>query len=75
MTSPRKKSTSATLSFRVRASREEKGWSRAALAAAAHTTESLIGDIEDGRLDSPENIEDIAKALEVSPWWLVYGIH
>ena len=63
-----------TLSHRLRVKREEKGWSQALLAAKAGTSESVIRDIEAGDMQKPENVVAIARALDVSPWWLMLGI-
>ena len=73
MVTSKRKSKAAPLASRVRLKREEKSWTQAELAAKAGTTEAEIEKIENGKNVHPGDIEAIADALDVSPWWLMFG--
>ena len=75
MVTSKKKSKAAPLASRVRLKREEKSWTQAELAAKAGTTEAKIEKIENGKNVHPGDIEAIAEALDVSPWWLMFGVN
>ena len=40
----------------------------------AHTTQAVIQKIENGKSLRPRNIVALAKALEVDPAWLMFGV-
>lgn len=64
----------AAIGARLRQAREALGLSRHALGKAAGTTGTTVQTIEDG-LSMPglDIVEQLAKALRVTPCWLAYG--
>lgn len=64
----------AGLAARLRTAREARGLSRHALGKAAETTGTTVQTIEDG-LSMPglDTVEQLAKALQVTPCWLAFG--
>ena len=64
-----------TVGDRVREARKEAGLTQAALARAAKVTRSAVSQIESGLIKklSAENLFPYAKALGVSPLWLMTG--
>lgn len=63
-----------TLASRVRHRRLQHGWTQRELAQAAHCTQSVIQKVETGYSKNPRQIDQLAKALEVHPAWLMYGV-
>lgn len=63
----------ATLGGRLRSKRQEHGWTQEELAAEAETTQAVIQKIENGKSLRPRRIDCIARALSVSPAWLLFG--
>lgn len=61
------------LAERVAKRREELGLSQQTLAKTIKVTQQSINKIESGQTRSPRNIEELAKALNVSPQWLMFG--
>jgi transcriptional regulator with XRE-family HTH domain len=60
---------------RLRASRLGRGLSVLALAQLAKTSHTAVGNIErGGTMPNVATIESLAKALNVSPGWLAYGV-
>ncbi len=74
MLKERKRKKAASLSLRLKEIRRQKGWTQARLAAEAGTSRRAIQEIESGEIPYPRNIDRIARALEVSPWWLMFRI-
>ena len=62
-----------TIAERVKAVRQELGWSQVRLAAEVGVSQSSIGNIESGFRQRPRELVSIAKALQVSPEWLETG--
>lgn len=44
------------------------------LAVAVGTSQAVIQRIETGKCKHPRNLEGIARVLDVSPAWLMYGV-
>lgn len=65
----------ATLGGRLTHSRVEKGWTQHQLAAAVGTSQAVIQRIEAGKCHHPRILNELAEALDVSPAWLMYGVH
>jgi transcriptional regulator with XRE-family HTH domain len=63
----------ATLGQRMRSRRLEKGWTQEQLARRAGTNQAVIQKIENGKSLRPRKIDQIARELEVSPAWLMFG--
>lgn len=63
-----------TLATRLRSARKRRAWTQQALATRACTTQALIQKIEFGKSLRPRNIVAIAKALEIEPSWLMFGV-
>lgn len=60
---------------RLREARLERGLSVRALSEAAGVSKSAISSIETGEHDpSCTTVERLARALDVSPCWLAYGL-
>jgi transcriptional regulator with XRE-family HTH domain len=53
--------------------RVQKGLSQAQLASKVGATQSVIQKIEAGKSQRPRKLERIARALDVSPVWLMFG--
>ena len=64
-----------TLGGRLTYSRVEKGWTQHQLAAAVGTSQAVIQRIEAGKCNHPRILSELAEALEVSPAWLMFGVH
>jgi transcriptional regulator with XRE-family HTH domain len=62
-----------TIAERIKAVRQERGWSQAQLAEKVGVAQSSIGNIESGVRQRPRELVSIAKALNVSPDWLETG--
>jgi transcriptional regulator with XRE-family HTH domain len=62
-----------TIAERVKAVRQELGWSQVQLAEEVGVSQSSIGNIESGFRQRPRELVSIAKALRVSPEWLETG--
>ncbi len=65
--------TNHTLALRLKAARERNNMSQQDLADVIGTSRESIQHIEDGRTKNPRKLEQIAKALDVSPAWLRFG--
>jgi transcriptional regulator with XRE-family HTH domain len=63
-----------TLATRLRTARNRRGWTQQDLAIRACTSQAVIQKIEFGKSLRPRNIVTIAKALEVEPSWLMFGV-
>ena len=74
LTKPEKTDIQGSLAIRLRFARERKGWTQDELARAVGTSQQVINKIEKGKTKKPRGIEAIAKALDVSPAWLQFGI-
>lgn len=68
-----KRGQGGSLANRLRMKRRDRGWTQEQLAAAAGTTQAVIQKIENGKSLRPRRIEEIAKALEADPAWLMFG--
>lgn len=62
-----------SIGARVKAVRQELGWSQVQLAEEVGVSQSSIGNIESGFRQRPRDLVAIAKALRVSPEWLESG--
>lgn len=62
-----------TIADRIKAVRQELGWSQVQLAEEVGVSQSSIGNIESGFRQRPRELVSIAKALRVSPDWLETG--
>lgn len=58
---------------RLREARRNKGLSQAGLSKLLRVSQASIAAIESGRNKRPTNLVSIAKALDVSPYWLETG--
>ena len=58
---------------RLREARRNKGLSQAGLSKLLGVSQASIAAIESGRNKRPTNLVSIAKALDVSPYWLETG--
>lgn len=58
---------------RLREARRNKGLSQAGLSKLLGVSQAAIAAIESGRNKRPTNLASIAKALDVSPYWLETG--
>lgn len=59
---------------RLRLARKARGHTRTELARLAEVTPGTIAHIEGGGQAKVNTVESLAKALEVSPGWLAFGI-
>ena len=62
-----------TFAARVQSARKAKGMSQAKLAEASGVRQQSIASIETGDTERPKRLHEIAKALDVSVDWLLYG--
>jgi len=63
----------SALGDRIKAEREKRGWSQAALASRAGVSQTTITDLERGASAATTKLIPIAKALKVNPNWLETG--
>ena len=63
-----------TLAGRLRKRRREFGWTQVQLAEEVGTSQAVIQKIENGKSLRPRILEDLSKALDVSPSWLMFGV-
>jgi transcriptional regulator with XRE-family HTH domain len=59
---------------RLQIARTERSFSKATLASAANLNPGSILGIERGGQAGVDTVEALAKALQVSPAWLAFGI-
>ncbi len=71
---PGQKPVAETLATRLREARLRKSWTQQELATRASTSQAVIQKIENGKSLRPRIIGSIAKALEVDPSWLMFGV-
>lgn len=64
----------ATLAQRLKSSRQEAQLSGRALCAAAGLSRGMCGHIESGTIPSIDTAERLARALQLSPCFLAYGV-
>lgn len=62
-----------TLASRLKAARESRKLTQAALAQAAGVSQSTVGNIEAGTRGGLESLAPLAHALQVAYWWLRDG--
>ncbi len=62
-----------TLAERLRSRRKEVGWTQEQLAQRVGSSQAVIQKIENGKSLRPRKIEEIARVLETSPAWLMFG--
>jgi transcriptional regulator with XRE-family HTH domain len=67
------KRKSPNLGDRLKTARLQKGLSQAQLASKVGATQSVIQKIETGKSQRPRKLDRIARALDVSPVWLMFG--
>lgn len=70
----RRQEDTSTLAGRLRKRRREFGWTQVQLAEEVGTSQAVIQKIENGKSLRPRILEDLAKALDVSPSWLMFGV-
>lgn len=63
-----------SLGGRLTRRRLDKGLTQHELAAAVGTSQAVVQRIETGKCKHPRNIDGIARVLDVSPAWLMYGV-
>jgi len=63
-----------TLAKRLKYARDLKGLTQEELAQMAKTTQDVITKIEQGKTKQPRSIEQIAKVLNKSAAWLLFGM-
>lgn len=63
-----------SLAERLRQARKEKGLTQQEVAVRAGTTQDIVQKIENKKILRPRNIEDIARAVDRSPAWLLFGV-
>lgn len=64
----------STLAERLKASREDRGWSQPELATRTKISQSFIGALETGRQKSSKWLPEIAHTLGIDAYWLKTGI-
>lgn len=71
----RSKQLGPDIGKRLRRAREACGLTVRELAKRAHTSAPTIQDLSDGKGSNSSIglLADIAKALQVTPWWLCFG--
>ena len=62
-----------TLADRVKRTRKERGLTQQRLGELIDSNQASIQKIENGKSLRPRNIVELAKALRVSPSWLMFG--
>lgn len=62
-----------TLAQRLKVARMKKGLSQKKLAKLLGSSQQVIAAIENAKTIKPRNIEELAKVLDVSPAWLLFG--
>ena len=70
---PRERTDADSLGARLTRTRIRKGWTQHELARNVGTSQAVVQRIETGKCRHPRNIDRLAKVLEVSPAWLMYG--
>jgi len=63
------------LSARLKAAREACGFSQEELARRSGVKRATIAKIESDKVSKPRGLEALAKELNVSPSWLLFGTH
>jgi transcriptional regulator with XRE-family HTH domain len=71
--SPHRQADLSTLGGRLRRRRLELGWTQVRLAEAVGTSQAVVQKIENGKSLRPRILEELARALGVSPAWLMFG--
>ena len=72
---PRDNIGASGIGVRLRAARQERGLSARALAQQSATSHTAIGNIERGdTMPNLATVESLARALDLSPAWLAFGI-
>lgn len=62
------------LGARLRLAREASGMTQEELAQKAGTTQDVVQKIENGHVERPRKLEDLANAVSRSPAWLQFGV-
>jgi transcriptional regulator with XRE-family HTH domain len=73
MINPQDTTNRGSLGQRMRARRQQKGWTQEQLARQAGTNQAVIQKIENGKSLRPRKINEIAEVLGVNPAWLMFG--
>jgi len=68
-----KRGENVSLAHRLRSRRKELNWTQTQLADRVGTSQAVIQKIENGKSLRPRNIDGIARALGVTPAWLMFG--
>jgi len=64
----------SSLGARLRKRRKEMGWTQTELAERVGTSQAVVQKIENGKSLRPRILEQLAKALDVKPAWLMFGV-
>jgi transcriptional regulator with XRE-family HTH domain len=64
----------SSLGARLRKRRKEMGWTQTELAEQVGTSQAVIQKIENGKSLRPRILEELARALDVKPAWLMFGV-
>lgn len=62
-----------TVAERMKQTRKARGWTQEELARRSGVARDVIAMTELGRTKRPRQLEELAKALDVSPAWLLFG--
>ena len=62
------------IGVRLRTTRRDKGFTQDQLAKEAGTNQAVIQKIENGKSLRPRILEELARALDVKPAWLMFGV-
>jgi transcriptional regulator with XRE-family HTH domain len=62
------------LGARMRSRRKDLGWTQTELADKVGTSQAVIQKIENGKSLRPRILEELARALDVKPAWLMFGV-
>jgi transcriptional regulator with XRE-family HTH domain len=58
---------------RIKESRKQKKWTQEDLATNSGVSRDTIAKLETGKIAQPKDIEALAKSLDQSPCWLLFG--
>jgi transcriptional regulator with XRE-family HTH domain len=64
----------SNLGSRLRKRRRELGWTQTELAERVGTSQAVVQKIENGKSLRPRILEQLARAMDVKPAWLMFGV-